>query len=229
MPGDTRVNGACQSACSPACSVRSRFRSLLFHGARCRAGSCRSSAAPGPAQGPASSEELVHDLGAGGDHPPQLPAVQHLGCPGGGVPGQPGDLLDADPVPVSGLCRACDVGLCAHAVCHSSVLLCLVSMQISAGQDARCLPAGRRRACGVGGAHEAVRGRRIVAEFFDIGQSERWPGRRRPQTAALVAALADPTAASTVCGRGSGSPSSAAAADTEGADLWISPSSAHRR
>jgi hypothetical protein len=48
-------------------------------------------------RGLASCEELVHDLGAGGDHRPQLPAVDDLGGPGGSVPGQPGDLLDADP------------------------------------------------------------------------------------------------------------------------------------
>src|SRR5206468_11654473 len=30
-------------------------------------------------------------------HWPQFPAVHDLGGPGGGVPGQPGDLLDADP------------------------------------------------------------------------------------------------------------------------------------
>jgi len=41
-------------------------------------------------------EDLVHDLGARGDHRSQFPAVDNLGCPGGGVPGQPGDLLDAD-------------------------------------------------------------------------------------------------------------------------------------
>ena len=45
----------------------------------------------------AFSEELVHDLGAGGDHRPQLPAVHDLGGAGGGVPDQAGDLLDADP------------------------------------------------------------------------------------------------------------------------------------
>jgi hypothetical protein len=45
----------------------------------------------------AFAEEFVHDLGAGGDHRSQFAAVDDLGCPGGGVPGQPGDLLDADP------------------------------------------------------------------------------------------------------------------------------------
>jgi len=44
-----------------------------------------------------SSEEFVHDLGAGGDHRPQFPAVDDLGCPGGGVPGEAGDLLDGHP------------------------------------------------------------------------------------------------------------------------------------
>src|SRR5690348_1537758 len=47
--------------------------------------------------GLASAEELVHDLGAGGDDRPQFAAVDDLGGAGGGVPGQPGDLLDADP------------------------------------------------------------------------------------------------------------------------------------
>jgi hypothetical protein len=37
-----------------------------------------------------SAEELVHDLRTGGDHRPQFPAVDDLGGPGGGVPGQPG-------------------------------------------------------------------------------------------------------------------------------------------
>src|SRR5215471_7005433 len=41
-------------------------------------------------------EELVHDFGAGGDDGPQFAAVDDLGGAGGGVPGQPGDLLDAD-------------------------------------------------------------------------------------------------------------------------------------
>ena len=44
-----------------------------------------------------SREELVHDLGAGGDDGPQFAAVDDLGGAGGGVPGQAGDLLDADP------------------------------------------------------------------------------------------------------------------------------------
>src|SRR5579864_7365933 len=42
-------------------------------------------------------EELVHDLGAGGDDGPQFAAVDDLGGAGGGVAGQAGDLLDADP------------------------------------------------------------------------------------------------------------------------------------
>ena len=45
----------------------------------------------------ACSEELVHDFGAGGDHRPQFPPVDDLGGPGGGAPGEAGDLLDADP------------------------------------------------------------------------------------------------------------------------------------
>jgi hypothetical protein len=51
----------------------------------------------GRREGPACSEELVHDQGAGGDDRPQFAAVDDLGGPGGGVPGQAGDLLDADP------------------------------------------------------------------------------------------------------------------------------------
>src|SRR5215468_3311459 len=49
-------------------------------------------------RGLASAEELVHDLGAGGDDRPQFAAVDDLGGPGGGVSGEPGDLLDADPL-----------------------------------------------------------------------------------------------------------------------------------
>jgi len=41
-------------------------------------------------------EDLIDDLGARRDHRSQFPAVDDLGCPGGGVPGQPGDLRDAD-------------------------------------------------------------------------------------------------------------------------------------
>jgi len=37
-----------------------------------------------------------HDVGAGGDHRPQVPAVGNLGCPGGGTADEPGDLLHAD-------------------------------------------------------------------------------------------------------------------------------------
>ena len=48
-------------------------------------------------EGLASSEDLIHDLGACRDHRPQLPAVHNLGRPGGGVSDQPGDLLDLDP------------------------------------------------------------------------------------------------------------------------------------
>ena len=40
---------------------------------------------------------LVHDLGAGGDDGSQFAAVDDLGGAGGGVAGEPGDLLDADP------------------------------------------------------------------------------------------------------------------------------------
>ena len=32
---------------------------------------------------------VIHDLGACRDHRSQFPAVDNLGCPGGGVPGQP--------------------------------------------------------------------------------------------------------------------------------------------
>ena len=39
-------------------------------------------------------EQLVHCLRAGGQHGPQLLAVDNLSCAGGAVPGQPGDLLD---------------------------------------------------------------------------------------------------------------------------------------
>jgi hypothetical protein len=45
-----------------------------------------------------SFEELVHDLGAGGDDRSQFAAVDHLGGAGGGVPDQAGDFLDADAV-----------------------------------------------------------------------------------------------------------------------------------
>src|SRR5206468_512449 len=41
-------------------------------------------------------EELVHDLGAGGDDGPEFAAVDDLGGAGGGVPGEAGDLLDGD-------------------------------------------------------------------------------------------------------------------------------------
>jgi hypothetical protein len=39
------------------------------------------------------AEDLVHDLGAGGDHGPQFPAVDDLGGAGGGVPGLGGRSL----------------------------------------------------------------------------------------------------------------------------------------
>jgi hypothetical protein len=42
-------------------------------------------------------EDLVHDVGAGGDHRAQLVTVDNLGRPQAGVPGQPGDLLDGPP------------------------------------------------------------------------------------------------------------------------------------
>jgi hypothetical protein len=45
-----------------------------------------------------SPEDVVHDLGAGGDDRPQFPAVDDLGGAGGGVPGQVGDFFDADAV-----------------------------------------------------------------------------------------------------------------------------------
>src|SRR6516225_12325576 len=48
-------------------------------------------------------EEFVHDLGAGGDDGPQFAAVDDLGGAGGGVPGQAGDLLNADPAVLSRL------------------------------------------------------------------------------------------------------------------------------
>src|SRR5436190_9706988 len=48
--------------------------------------------------GSGSGEELVHDLGAGGDDGPQFPAVDDLGGPGGGVPDEAGDLFDGDPL-----------------------------------------------------------------------------------------------------------------------------------
>jgi hypothetical protein len=47
--------------------------------------------------GPASCEELVHDVGVGGAHRPQFPAVDDLGGAGGGVLDEPGDLLDDEP------------------------------------------------------------------------------------------------------------------------------------
>src|SRR6266849_4733632 len=40
------------------------------------------------------SEDLVHDLGSGGDHWAQLASVYDLRSPRAGVPGQPRDLLD---------------------------------------------------------------------------------------------------------------------------------------
>ncbi len=48
-------------------------------------------------KGLGSAEENVHDLGSGGDYRSQFPAVHDLGGPGGGMPDEPGDLLDADP------------------------------------------------------------------------------------------------------------------------------------
>src|SRR6185437_13899561 len=50
----------------------------------------------GSGSGAGSGEELVHDLGAGGDDGPEFAAVDDLGGAGGGVPGEAGDLLDAD-------------------------------------------------------------------------------------------------------------------------------------
>jgi hypothetical protein len=49
-----------------------------------------------PRRGLGSCEEFVHDFGAGGDDRPQFAAVDDLGGPGGGVPGQASDFLDAD-------------------------------------------------------------------------------------------------------------------------------------
>jgi hypothetical protein len=48
-------------------------------------------------EGLASSENLIHDLGACRDHRTQLPAVHNLGCSRGSVSDQPGDLLNAYP------------------------------------------------------------------------------------------------------------------------------------
>src|SRR5690242_17888849 len=41
-------------------------------------------------------EDLVHDLGSGGDHGAQFSAVDDFGGARAGVPGQAGDLLDWD-------------------------------------------------------------------------------------------------------------------------------------
>src|SRR5258706_7093240 len=49
-----------------------------------------------PIWGLASAEELVHDLGAGGDDGAEFAAVDDLGGAGGGVPDEAGDLLDGD-------------------------------------------------------------------------------------------------------------------------------------
>src|SRR6516164_7395098 len=70
---------------------REGARSSVVRGWVVRAvgGGCRAGAGLG------CCEELVHDLGAGGDHRPQLAPVDDLGGAGGGVPGEPGDLLDA--------------------------------------------------------------------------------------------------------------------------------------
>ena len=43
-------------------------------------------------------KDLIHNLCAGRDHWPQLPAVHDLGCPGGGMSDQAADLLNADAV-----------------------------------------------------------------------------------------------------------------------------------
>ena len=57
-----------------------------------------------------------------------------------------------------------------------------------------------------------VRGHgRIVAEFFDVGHSRTVAWGRRPQAAALIAALADPAAAGTRSWSGSTSGRSTAA------------------
>src|ERR1043166_6433740 len=60
------------------------------------AGVCGSSAVLGRCGGLGCGEELVHDFGAGGDDGPECAAVDDLGGAGGGVPGEAGDLLDAD-------------------------------------------------------------------------------------------------------------------------------------
>src|SRR5260370_18389616 len=69
----------------------------------------------------ACSEQIVHDLGAGGDDGSQFAAVDDLGGAGGGVPGQARDLLDADAAfrwcagrarrtPISGTARSARTG-----------------------------------------------------------------------------------------------------------------------
>jgi len=45
----------------------------------------------------AAPENLIHYLGTCRNHCPQFSAVYDLCCPSGGVPRQPGDLLNADP------------------------------------------------------------------------------------------------------------------------------------
>src|SRR5690348_13645026 len=59
------------------------------------AGMCRVVRGSGTGAGLGSGEELVHDLGAFGDHRSQFAAVDDLGGAGGGVPDEAGDLLDA--------------------------------------------------------------------------------------------------------------------------------------
>jgi hypothetical protein len=59
----------------------------------------------GPGRELCLCEELVHDFGAGGDDGPELAAVDDFGGPGGGVPDEAGDFLDADAAVSSGLCR----------------------------------------------------------------------------------------------------------------------------
>ena len=60
--------------------------------AQSSSGTCnRSLALPG-------AEDLIHDLSPGRDHRPQFASIDHLGSPGAGMPGQPRDLLDRNPL-----------------------------------------------------------------------------------------------------------------------------------
>jgi len=53
---------------------------------------------PGLARALPSAEDVVHDLGARGDHWAQLPAVDDFGGAGGDVPDEVSDFFDADAV-----------------------------------------------------------------------------------------------------------------------------------